>query len=147
MKLIKSLPECGKRIVICPARSRILLLLISSLHTAALLLLFVIKLNVLLLLILAILIVFSLRQLIILEKSITHGLSLQQGESLLFQKDEISDWQEADVLESFVCRWLIVLKIRTLLDSKQYSMVIAADSIDVLLFRRLCAFLNGHHGQ
>jgi len=144
MKSIISSPECGKRIVIRPARSQFLLLLISSLHAVALLLLFFIDLNFLLLLIFAVLIVFSLRQLIISEKSITHGLSLQQGESLLFQNDETSDWQEADVLESFVSRWLIVLRIRTLLDSKQHSLVYATDSINSLSFRRLVVYLNQH---
>ncbi len=144
MKSIISSPECGKRIIIHPARSQFLLLLISSLHAAALLLLFFIDLNFLLLLIFAVLIVFSLRQLIISEKSTTHGLSLQQGESLLFQNDETSDWQEADVLESFVSRWLIVLRIRTLLDSKKHSLVYATDSINGLSYRRLVVYLNQH---
>jgi len=144
MKSIISSPECGKRIVIRPARSQFLLLLISSLHAVALLLLFFIDLNFPLLLIFAVLIVLSLRQLIILEKSNTHGLSLQQGESLLFQCDETSDWQEADVLESFVSCWLIVLRIRTLLDSKQHSLVYATDSINALSFRRLVVYLNQH---
>lgn len=142
MKSIISSPECGKRIVIRPARSRFLLLLITSLHAAALLLLFFIDLNFLLLLIPGVLIVFSMRQFILSGKAITHGLSLQQGESLLFQNDESSDWQEAEVLESFVSRWLIALRIRTLLDSKQHSLLYATDSINSLSFRRLVVYLN-----
>ena len=142
MKSITSSPECGKRIVIRPARSRFLLLLIFSLHAASLLLLFFIDLNFMLLLVVAGLIVFSLRQFIISENAITHGLSLQQGESLLFQNDESSDWQEAEVLESFVSRWLIALRIRTLLDSKQHSLLYATDSINSLSYRRLVVYLN-----
>jgi len=118
------------------------LLLIFSLHAAALLLLFFIDLNFMLLLVVAGLIVFSLRQFIISENAITHGLSLQQGESLLFQNDESSDWQEAEVLESFVSRWLIVLRIRVLLDSKQHSLLYATDSINRLSFRRLVVYLK-----
>ncbi len=143
MKSITSLAECGKRIVIRPARSRFLILLISSLHVVALLLLFFISLNFLLLLIFAMLIIFSLHRLISsMEKSMTHGLSLQEGESLLFQSNEISSWLEAEVLESFVSRWVIVLRIKTRIDSKQYSLVYAADSINSLFFRRLVVYLN-----
>ncbi|NOY15681.1 MAG: hypothetical protein GXP23_01880 [Gammaproteobacteria bacterium] len=142
MKSVTSLAECGKRIVIRPARSRFLILLISSLHVVALLLLFFISLNFLLLLIFAMLIIFSLHRLISMEKSMTHGLSLQEGESLLFQSDEISSWLEAEVLESFVSRWVIVLRIKTRIDSKQYSLVYAADSINSLFFRRLVVYLN-----
>jgi hypothetical protein len=104
--------------------------------------LFFIDLNFLLLLIPGVLIVFSMRQFILSGKAITHGLSLQQGESLLFQNDESSDWQEAEVLESFVSRWLIALRIRTLLDSKQHSLLYATDSINSLSFRRLVVYLN-----
>ncbi|MFW2440735.1 MAG: protein YgfX [Arenicellales bacterium] len=142
MKSIISSTEYGKRIVIRPARSRFLLLLITSLHAAAFLLLFFIDLDFLLLLIVAGLIAFSLRQLILSGNTTTHGLSLQLGESLLFQNDENSDWQEAEVLESFASRWLIVLRIRVLLDSKQYSLLYATDSINSLFFRRLVVYLN-----
>jgi len=144
MRSTISSPECGKRIIFRPTRSRYILLLICILYSTAFLLLFFIDLHFLLLLIVAGLIAYSLRQFIISEKSITHGLSLQQGESLLFQNDESSDWQEAEVLESFVSRWLIVLRIRALIDSKQHSLVYAADSINSLSFRRLVVYLNNH---
>ena len=142
MKLLISSAEYGNRIVICPARSRFILLLICGLHAVALLLLFYIDLNFLFLLLLGGLLGLSLRQSIISGNSITHGLSLQLGESLLFQNDDSSDWQQADVLESFVSRWLIVIKIETLLDSKQHALVYAADSISRLSFRRLVVYLN-----
>ncbi len=142
MKSIISSPECGSRVVIHPTRSRLLIRLVFCLHMAAFLLLFFVELNLLLLLIIALLISFSLRQYFISERSISYGLSLQQGEPLLFQNNESSGWQEADVLESFVSRWLIVLKIRTLPDSKQHSLLYAADSVSSLSFRRLVVYLN-----
>lgn len=142
-----SYPECGNRIIIRPVRSLQLFILIFSLHGMALLSLFFIDLNFLLLMVLAGLILYSQYRFYLSENTITHGLSLQQGERLLFQANEASDWQDADLLESFVSRWLLVLKIRTLIDTKQHSMVIMADSIDVQLFRRLIVFLNGYHEQ
>ena len=142
MKLQISSAECGKRIVIRPARSRFILLLMFGLHSAALLQLFYIDLNFLLLLLFGGLLGLSLRQSLISANSVTHGLSLQLGELLLFQNDDSPDWQQVDVIESFVSRWLIVLKIRTLLDSKQYSLVYATDSISRLSFRRLVVYLN-----
>jgi len=142
-----SYPEYGKRVIIRPVRSLQLLILILFLHSVAFLSLFFIDLNFLLLVFLAGLLLSSQYRFYLSENSITHGLSLQQGERFLFQANEASDWQDADLLESFVSRWLLVLKIRTLIDTKQHSMVIMADSIDVQLLRRLIVFLNGYHEQ
>jgi hypothetical protein len=118
------------------------LLLICGLHSAALLLLFYINLHFLLLLLFGGLLGLSLRQSIISGISFTHGLSLQLGEPLLFQNDDSPDWQQVDVIESFVSRWLIVIKIETLLDSKQHALVYAVDSISHLSFRRLVVYIN-----
>ncbi len=142
-----SYPECGKRIIIRPVRSLQLSILIFCLHGMALLLLFFIDLNLVLLMILAGLIFYSLYRFYLTEKTISHGLSLQQGESLFFQANETLEWQDVELLESFVSRLLIVLKIRTLLDSKQYSLVYMGDSISNQSFRRLVVFLNGYHEQ
>jgi len=141
MKSQTSLTGYGKRIVIKPARSRIIILLITSIHVGALFVLLFVDLNPWLLLAAAGLIVFNLRQHFSKEKTHRHGLSLQLGESILLQTDS-STWQEIDVLESFVTSWLVVLRVRTLNDSKKHSLVYAVDSMNTLSFRRLRIYLN-----
>ncbi len=142
MKSSISSAECGRREIIHPASSRLLRLLALILHAVALLLLFIIDLNFLILLILAGAIIFSLRQFFVSEKYFSHGLSLQQGAVLLFQENSDSAWQEARVLESFVCRWLIVVTISSLQDSRRHTLVFAVDAINAMSYRRLMVFLN-----
>jgi hypothetical protein len=49
------------------------------------------------------------------------------------------------VTESFVTRWIIVLRVRALIDSKKYSLIYVADSINNLSHRHLAIYLNRLH--
>jgi len=140
-------PKSNKRILIHPVSSLSFTALIYSFHGTAFLFLFFINLNMLLLLTAAGLIFYSSYRFFLSEKLNSHGLSLQLGETLLFQINKSSNWQNVEVLESFVTRWIIVLKIRTLLDLKEHSLVYAVDSINSQNFRRLIVYLNSYHAR
>lgn len=135
------LTDYRQRIVIKPVRSRKIILLIVSLHLMALCLLLYIDLAAWLLSVFAALIVFNQYQYFSSDKSHTHRLSLRLGEAMLLKMDN-GTWQEIDVIESFVTRCLIVLKVRTLDDLKLYSLTYATDSMDMHSFRRLRIYLN-----
>lgn len=141
MKSQTLLTDYCQRIVIKPVRSRIIILLIASLHLMALWLLLLIDLAPWLLSVIAGLIVFNQYQYFSSDKSHTHRLSLRQGEAILLKMDNGS-WQEIYIIESFVTHWLIVLKVRTLDDLKLFSLVYAIDSMDMPSFRRLRIYLN-----
>ena len=131
----------GKRIVIKPVRSQLIIILITALHLGALSLLLFIDLNIWLLIGLAGLVLANLNKGFIFSNSCSHCLSLQLGEVLLLRINENS-WHEIDVVESFVTNWLIVLRVRTLRDSKLYSLVYAVDSMNRYSFRQLRIYLN-----
>lgn len=76
------------------------------------------------------------------EKMRDDYLSLQQGGQLLLKNSRYPGWQDVAITESFVSNWLIVLRLKSLLDSKKYSLVYAADSINRLSYRRLLIYLN-----
>lgn len=141
MKSQTLLTDYRKRIVIKPVRSRKILFLIVSLHFIALCLLLFVNLADWLLFAVAGLIIFNLYQHLSSKNSHSHRLSLRLGEAMLLKMDN-GAWQEIDIIESFVTRWLIVLKVRTLNDLKLYSLVYATDSMDMSCFRRLQIQLN-----
>jgi hypothetical protein len=141
MKSQTLLTDYRKRIVINPVRSRKITLLIASLHFIALCLLLFVDLAAWLLSVVAGLIIFNLYQYISSKNTHSHRLSLRLGEAMLLKMDN-DRWQEIDVIESFVTRWLIVLKVRTLNDLKLHSLVYATDSMDMSSFRRLQIQLN-----
>lgn len=143
MKSKKLLPGCGRRTVIKSGRSRILISLIATISLAAILLLYYVDLDAWLLYMVAIFVLFNLRQHIVAENQDTSFLSLQQGGPLLFKNSRHPGWQDVAITESFVTRWIIVLSLRSLVDSKKYSLVYAVDSTNRLSYRRLVIYL-GH---
>lgn len=145
MKSNTLLVSCDKRIVIKPANSRILFFLVSSAHLAALLLLFCVDLHLSLLLIFSGLIVFSLYQYISTGMLNTHRLSLQRGGPLMLQKYPECRWEDVMITESFLSGWVIVLKLKSLVDAKCYTVVYAADAVNPMSYRQLVIYLNLHH--
>ena len=141
MTLQTSLTGCGKRIIIKPVKSRLVLTLVCCVHSAALLLLLLVDLNSWLLLAIAALIIFNLYSYLGGLPALGRDLSLQYGKALLVQMASNS-WQEVEVKECFITSWLIVLRVRTLNDTKLHSLVYAVDSMDRQSFRRLRAYLN-----
>jgi predicted neutral ceramidase superfamily lipid hydrolase len=141
MKSKELLENYGKRIVIKPARSRFIVILITALHAAAIVLLFFVDLNAWLLLAVASLVSFHLYRYFITGNLSVYCLSLQQGESMLMKINHGS-WYQIDIVESFVTNWLIVLRVRTLNDSRLHSLVYAADSMNSYSFRQLRIYLN-----
>ena len=133
--------EYGKRIVIRPAKSRITFILITTLHAGALFLLFFTALDLWLLITFAGLILLNLQRIFIYANCRLYSLSLQLDKKLLLQSNDGS-WNEIDVIESFVTNWLIVLRVRTLRDSKLHSLVYAVDSMNRYSFRQLRIYLN-----
>jgi hypothetical protein len=131
----------GKRIVISPTRSRFIIIFISALHLVALALLFFLDLNGFLLMILGGMIMLNLYQALIFSNSISHCLSLLPGE-LVYIRIKGGSWQEADVIESFVTNRLIVLRLKTLNNSKLHSFLYAFDSLNDFSFRHLRIYLN-----
>ena len=100
MKSKELLENYGKRIVIKPARSRFIVILITVLHAAAIVLLFFVDLNAWLLLAVASLVSFHLYRYFITENLSVYCLSLQQGESMLMKINHGS-WYQIDIVESF----------------------------------------------
>ena len=133
--------ESGKRIVVRPVRSRILITLVSSLHALAITLLFFTGLDTGLLIVIAGLVLVNLRRSSIFSSSCNHCLSFQLGGSLLLQTHD-SKWHETDMLESFVTNWLIVIRVRSLKNLCQHSLVYSADSMSSCSFRHLRIYLN-----
>jgi hypothetical protein len=104
-------------------------------------LLFFTALDFWLLITLAGLILFNLQRIFTYVNFHLYSLSLQLGEKLLLQRNNGS-WNEIDVIESFVTNWLIVLRVRTLRDSKLHALVYAVDSMNRYSFRQLRIYLN-----
>ena len=142
MKSKELLPGCGRRTVIKSVRSRILISLIATISLAAILLLYYVDLDAWLLHIVAVFVLFNLRQHIVAENQGTSFLSLQQGGQLLFKNSRHPGWQDVAITESFVTHWIIVLTLRSLVDSKKYSLVYAVDSTNRLSYRRLVIYLR-----
>ena len=142
MKSGTSLADYGRRIVIKPGSSHTLILLITTAHVLALLLLYFVDINTWLLLSIAGLIVFNLFRYIVDENRINNLLSLQPGGPLLLKNNRYTGWQNVAVTESFVTHWIIVLRVRALIDSKKYSLIYVADSINNLSHRHLAIYLN-----
>lgn len=142
MKSKTSLSGYGKRIVIKPARSSVLHAVIFSVHLTALILLFFSDLDPRLLFVPAGFIVLNYRQYITSEKLNLSSLSLQQGGPLLVQKNSKSSWQGIIITESFVTSWIIVLTMKSLIDSKRYRLVYAADAMSKYSYRQLVIYLN-----
>lgn len=141
MKSQELLTDYGNRIVIRPTRSRLIITIISTLHAGALFLLFFTALDFWILITLAGLILFNLQRTFIFLNLRHYSLSLQLGETLLLQRNNDA-WNEIDVIESFVTNWLIVLRVRTLGDSKLHALVYAVDSMNRYSFRQLRIYLN-----
>ena len=132
----------GRRIVIAPGVSKILLILITSLHVAVLVLLFFIDLDSWQLLGLACLISINLMLYCIAALFNYHVISFQTGKPILLQTGTRS-WQEVELVESFQASFLIILKVRTLARTKRrYSLVYAVDSMASKPFRQLRAYLR-----
>ena len=145
MKSNTLLVNCDKRIVIKSASSGALFFFVSSAHLVALLLLFCVDLHLSLLLIISGLIVFNLYQFISTDMLNTHRLSLQRGGPLMLQKHPKCRWEDVMITESFLSGWVIVLKLKSLIDAKRYTVVYAADAINPLSYRQLVIYLNQHH--
>ena len=133
--------ESGKRIVISTDRSKFIITLITAIHVGAISLLFFVDLSAWLLLAVALLILLHLFSNFTFNKSSTHSLSFQAGESMLLKMNH-SSWREIDIVESFVTNWMVVLRVRTLSDSRLHSLVYAADSMNCYSFRQLRIYLN-----
>ena len=140
------LPKSGKRIVISPTRSRFIIIFTSALHLVALVLLFFLDLNFYLLLTLAVMILLNLYHALVSPNSIRHKLSLLPGE-LIYLQIKGGSWQEADVIESFVTNRLIVLRLKTLKNSKLHSFLYAFDSLNEFSFRQLRIYLNNYSAE
>jgi len=146
MESQKLLIKSGKRIVISPTKSRFLFIFISALHLVALALLFFLDLNFYLLLSLAVMILLNLYHALVSSNSISHKLSLLPGE-LIYLQIKGGSWQEADVIESFVTNRLIVLRLKTLKNSKLHSFLYAFDSLNEFSFRQLRIYLNHYSAE
>ena len=145
MKSKTSLSGYGKRIVIRPDLSPALYAVTFSFHLAALVLLFFADSDWWILLVPAGLIVLNVRHYVSSENQVVHNLSLQQGGPLLLQKNCMSVWQGIAVTESFVTSWIIVLTVKSLIDSKRYTLVYAADAISKYSYRHLVIYVNQLH--
>ena len=133
--------ESGKRIVISTDRSKFIITLITALHVGAISLLFFVDLSAWLLLAVALLILLHLYHYFTFKNLSAHSLSWQPGESMLLKINH-SSWHEIDLVDSFVTNWMIVLRVRTLNDSRLHSLVYAADSMNSYSFRQLRIYLN-----
>ena len=71
-----------------------------------------------------------------------YSLSLQQGGPLLIETDT-SGWQEAELVSTFMCNWLLLITVRERADYKQkITLIYARDSMAAFPFRQLRIYLN-----
>lgn len=142
MKLPISSAGFGKRIVIRPQVSKTLVLLIVSVHAAALVLLFFIGLDGWILVALAALVLYNLvvhSSPAVLNK---YSLSLQQGRPLLIETDT-PGWQEVELVSTFMCDWMLLITVRERADYKQkITLIYARDSMAAITYRQIRTYLN-----
>jgi len=136
------LPGCGRRTVIKPVRSRILISLITTIYLSAILLLYFVDLDGWLHFAGAVFLLIMLRKHLAVEKNNTHSLSLQQGGPLLLKDSSYPGWHDVVITESFVTSWVIILRLKSLIDSKKTSVVYASDSLNSLSYRHLVIYIN-----
>lgn len=142
MKSKTLLPGCGKRTVIKPGKSRILISLVTTIYLSAILLLYFVELDAWFLFAAVVFILIMLSRHLDVENLNTHTLSLQQGGPLLLRHSTYPGWHNVEITESFVTSWIIVLRLRSLTGSKKASVVYAADSINSLSYRHLVIYLK-----
>lgn len=71
-----------------------------------------------------------------------YSLSLQQGEPLLIETDT-PGWQEAKLLSTFICDWMLLITVRDRAGYREkVTLIYAKDSMADFPFRQLRIYLN-----
>jgi hypothetical protein len=70
------------------------------------------------------------------------SLSIRSGGEMHLQMRR-HQWVKVVVLESFLCRWLVVVRIKVVASEKIHLLVYPRDSMDPASFRRMKAFVSG----
>ena len=135
----------GRRILIRPQISKILVLLVAGIHAAALMLLFFIEVDTWVVVSLSALIIYNLFFYSSPAVFNRVSLGLGQGRPMLIETDT-QGWQEVELLSSFKCDWLLVMTVRRRTGVKEeLTLLYAKDSMASSPFRQLRVYLNQHN--